>query len=69
MAMKAKSLVLDTWAIIAFYEEEHAAQQVADIFAQANEDGVPLCMSVVNAGEVWYVTARKTSAAEADETI
>src|SRR5467141_3203278 len=52
MAMKAKSLVLDTWAIIAFYEE-----------------GVPLCMSVVNAGEVWYVTARKTSAAEADETI
>ncbi|OLD81578.1 MAG: hypothetical protein AUI33_00895 [Ignavibacteria bacterium 13_1_40CM_2_61_4] len=67
--MKAKSLVLDTWAIIAFYEEEPAAQQVADIFAQANEEGIPLWMSVVNAGELWYVTARKTSPVEADATI
>jgi predicted nucleic acid-binding protein len=69
MALKPKSLVLDTWAIIAFYEEEPAAQQVADIIAQANEEGTPLWMSVVNAGELWYLTARETSPAEADATI
>ncbi len=69
MAGKPKALVFDSWAIIAFYEDEPAGKQVAEIISEANDDGTPLWMSVVNAGEVWYIIARRTSEAEADETI
>ena len=69
MAAKPKTLVLDTWAIIAYYEDEPAGEQVAKLFADANENAIPLWMSVVNAGEVWYIIARKTSPADADATI
>ena len=69
MAGKPKALVLDTWAIIAYYEDEPAGEQVAQLIAEANENATPLWMSVVNAGEVWYIIARKTSQADADATI
>ena len=69
MAAKPKALVFDTWAVIAYYEDEPAGERVAQILAEANENATPLWMSVVNAGEVWYVIARKTSPAEADTTI
>ena len=69
MAAKLKALVLDTWAIIAYYEDEPAGEHVAQLLAEANEHATPLWMSVVNAGEVWYVIARKTSPADADTTI
>lgn len=69
MPAKPKALVFDSWAIIAFYEDEPAGKQVAEIIAEANERGTPLWMSVVNAGEVWYIIARRTSEAEADATI
>lgn len=66
---KPKTIVLDSWAIMAYLEGEPAAERVAEIIADAHEDGVPLMMSVVNAGEVWYIVARRTNTAEADRTI
>ena len=69
MPAKTKTLVLDTWAIIAFYEGEPAGVRVSQLIAEANDRDIPLWMSVVNAGEVWYVIARRTSEAEADATI
>ena len=69
MPAKPKALVFDSWAIIAFYEDEPAGKQVAEIIAEGNEHRTPLWMSVVNAGEVWYIIARRTSEAEADATI
>ena len=69
MAAKPKALVLDTWAIIAYYEDEPSGERVAQLLSEANENATPLWMSVVNAGEVWYVIARKTSPADADTTI
>lgn len=69
MPAKPKALVLDTWAIIAYYEDEAAGEQVAHLIAEANENATPMWMSVVNAGEVWYVIARRTSSAEADTAI
>ena len=69
MARKPKALVLDSWSILAYLEDEPAGQQVADIIADAHESGTPLMMTVVNAGEIWYITARETSEDEADHTI
>jgi uncharacterized protein len=69
VAKKSKAIVLDSWAIIAYLEGEAAAEKVADIIGDAHEDGIPLLITVVNAGEVWYIVARETSAADADASI
>jgi predicted nucleic acid-binding protein len=69
MARKPTALVLDSWSILAYLGDEPAGQQVADIIADAHESGTPLMMTVVNAGEIWYITARETSEDEADLTL
>jgi predicted nucleic acid-binding protein len=67
---KPKAIVLDSWAVMAFLEdEESAGERVADIISDAHDAGTPLLMTVVNAGEIWYVFARRTSVAEADKSI
>jgi ribonuclease VapC len=69
MPLKARTIVLDSWSIIAYLEDEPAGQKVEEIIAHAHEHRVPLLTTVINAGEVWYITARKTSDEEADEVI
>ncbi len=69
MPAKAKAIVLDSWAVIAYLEDEPAGAKVANLIADAHEAAIPLYMAVVNAGEVWYILARKASEAEADESI
>lgn len=69
MARKPKALVLDSWAVLAYLEDESSGQKVADLIGDAHEHGIPLLMSVVNAGEVWYILAREVSEAEAVKAI
>lgn len=69
MPQKVKAYVLDSWAIIAYFEDEPAGAKVADLIADAHEHSTPLLMTVVNAGEVWYILARQTSESEADRSI
>lgn len=69
MARKPKALVLDSWAVLAFLQAETAGQKVADLIGDALEQGMPLLMSVVNVGEVWYIFTREISEAEADKAV
>lgn len=69
MAKKPKAIVLDSWAVISYLEDEPTAETVADIIADAHEQGVSLLMTVVNAGEVWYIVAREASVPDADASI
>jgi predicted nucleic acid-binding protein len=69
MPRKPKSIVLDSWAVIAYLEGEPSAKRVADHIADAHEEHIPLFMSVVNAGEVWYIIAREASVSDADRSI
>lgn len=69
MARKPRALVLDSWSVIAYLEDEPAGQRVADLIAGAHEDGLPIKMTVVNAGEVWYILAREASIADADQSV
>ena len=69
MPRKPKAIVLDAWAVMAYLEDEPAGEKVADIIADAHEEGTPLWMTVVNAGEVWYIIAREASEAEANRSI
>ena len=69
MPRKTKALVLDSWSILAYLEDEPAAQKVADLIADAHEKKISVHMSVINVGEVWYIIAREISEAEADKSI
>lgn len=69
MPKKPKAIVLDSWAVVAYLEDEAAGERVADIIADANDDGTPLLMSVVNLGEVWHLIARGTSVEEAERSL
>lgn len=69
MPRKSKALVLDSWAALAYLGGEASSQAIADLIASAHEDRIPMYMSTVNAGEVWYILAREISEARADEAV
>jgi predicted nucleic acid-binding protein len=60
--------VLDSWALIAFFEDEPAAEKVEKLIAQAAaDDRHKLLLSAINWGEIYYNTMREASQAEADK--
>jgi len=69
MARKARAYALDTWAVIAYLEDEPSASQIADLIASAHEESIPVFMTVVNVGEVWYIIAREVSEEEANNSV
>jgi len=61
--------VLDSYALMAFFEDEPGADIVRDLILKAEENRVNLIISVVNLGEVWYSIARTNSPEVADQYI
>jgi ribonuclease VapC len=59
--------VLDSWALIAFFEDEPAADEVEKLLHQAAEEKHKLLLSVVNWGEIFYSTMRAVSRQAAEE--
>lgn len=61
--------VLDSYALMAFFEDEPGADTVRSLILKAEEGSVNLLMTVVNLGEVWYSIARTNSPETADQYI
>lgn len=61
--------VLDSYAMMAFFEDEPGADFVRSLILQAEENKVELLMSVLDLGEVWYSIARTNSTEIADRYI
>lgn len=61
--------VLDSWALIAFFEDEPAAEAVEKILEQATAEKHKLLISVVNWGEVYYNTMREVSQDAAEQKL
>ena len=61
--------VLDSWALIAFFEDEPAAEQVESLLAKAEAGTHNLLLSAVNWGEIYYNTMREVSQAAAERTV
>ena len=59
--------VLDSWALLAFFEDEPAAEEVEKILLDGESGKTKLLLSVVNWGEIYYSIMRRLSqeAAEA----
>lgn len=69
MSRKPKAYVLDAWTILAYLQDEPAAEKIVELIADAHDQEIPIYMSVVNVCEVWYILAREISEAEADSSI
>ncbi len=59
--------VLDSWALIAYFEDEPAAEQVEQLLVKAETGVHKLLLSVVNWGEIYYNTMRKISQKAAEQ--
>ena len=59
--------VLDSWALLAFFQDEPAADEVEKLLAKADQGVHKLLLSVVNWGEVYYNTLRKVSREAAEQ--
>lgn len=61
--------VLDSHALMAFFEDEPGADSIRTLLQKAAESSTTLLMSAVNLGEVWYSIAHVTSPEKADQYI
>jgi len=59
--------VLDSWALIAFFEDEPAADEVEEILAQGSREKHRLFLTSINWAEVYYSTMREVSKDVAEE--
>jgi predicted nucleic acid-binding protein len=61
-----KVYVLDSFAVIAYMRKETGADKVRALLAESFIGKTELALSVVNAGEAYYMLYKKESAAKAD---
>ncbi len=59
--------VLDSYALLAFFRDETGADDVEKLLNEAAEDKHELYITVINAGEVYYMSSRKDSAVKATQ--
>jgi predicted nucleic acid-binding protein len=64
-----KRYVLDSYAMIVYFEDEAGADRVARLLRQLMQGKAKGYMSVVNWGEVYYNTMREEGVAEAEKVI
>ena len=61
-----RSYVLDSFAMIAYFEDEPGADKVAQILTKIQEGGARGYMSVINWGEIYYNTMRENGKEDAE---
>ena len=59
--------VLDSYALLAFFRDEPGADSVEKLLNEAAEDKHELYITVVNAGEVYYMSCRKDGVSKANQ--
>lgn len=57
--MKHVARVLDAYSLIAYFENEKGAEEMIELLKRAGDSGQDLLVSVVNWGEVYYITLRE----------
>ena len=54
-----KTYILDSFALLAYFRNENGADEIEDLLVGASEGKHTLKTTVVNAGEVYYMSVRK----------
>ena len=65
--MRAAVRILDSYSLIAYIEGEAGKDTMIEIFRSARDSGRACLLSVVNWGEVYYITLREAGQARADQ--
>jgi len=60
---------LDSFALIAYLEDELGAKKVEDILIQAEKQNAEAYLCVVNLGEMFYITYREQGKDKAEEAL
>lgn len=66
---QAREYVLDSYALLAFFEAETGSEQVYRLLEEAKEGKCKLSMCAVNLGEVIYIVERARGLRKAQETL
>ena len=61
-----KRYVLDSYAVLAYCDNEEGAVDVAELLAKAVEGNAELFFCVVNWGEMYYISVRKSGEEKAE---
>ena len=61
--------VLDSYALIAHFEDEAGGEQVRKVLKAAHAGKTKLYMSVINFGEIYYNTYRERGREKADDAV
>jgi predicted nucleic acid-binding protein len=64
-----KALVLDSYALLTYFEDEPGAGKVQLFLEQAEKGKVGLLMSIVNWGEVYYSLRRSKGVEKAEDAL
>jgi predicted nucleic acid-binding protein len=64
--VRAAVRVLDSYSLIAYIEGESGKDTMIEVFRSARDSGKTLLLSVVNWGEVYYITLREAGREQAD---
>jgi len=64
--MKVALRVLDSHSLIVYLEKESGVDQMIELFQVARDSGKELLLSVVNWGEVYYITLREAGRERAE---
>jgi uncharacterized protein len=64
-----KHFVLDSFALLVFFEQQKDWEKVEYYLVQASNDKVELSMSLINYGEIFYITAQREGLEEAERII
>jgi predicted nucleic acid-binding protein len=62
-----KDKVLDSYALLAYFEGEHSGQKVRELLKEAAASDRELLLSVVNWGEVLYIVERRAGKNKREE--
>jgi predicted nucleic acid-binding protein len=65
--VRAAVRVLDSYSLIAYIEGEDGKDTMIEIFRSARDSGKTCLLSVVNWGEIYYITLREAGQPRADE--
>lgn len=69
MANAPTTYVLDSFALLAYFGEEPGAEAVEQLLQRAQDQAVKLFLSLINLGEVYYITQRERGRDKAVETL
>jgi PIN domain nuclease of toxin-antitoxin system len=69
MARAPTAYILDSFALLAYFGDEPGADAVGQLLERAQHQAIKLSLSLVNLGEVYYITQRERGRDKAIETL